>query len=88
MSDLSTNGDCEVGAMTEGNIPDADKNKNCHYCIYGSDMLKRTIEKLSLSVHEKQIGKKVLEIRKKRRHFAIAPLCNDTTSLCNGYVAF
>ena len=26
--------------------------------------------------------------KKKRRHFAIAPLCNDTTSLCNGYVAF
>ena len=64
MPDLSNDGDCELGAMTEGNIPDADKNKNCHYCIYGSDMLKLTIEKLSLSVHEKQIGKKVLEIRK------------------------
>ena len=64
MPDLSNDGDCELGAMTEGNIPDADKNKNCHYCIYGSDMLKLTIEKLSLSVHEKQIGKKVLDIRK------------------------
>ena len=79
---------CEVGAMSEGNIPSKDGKAVTItfivlYCIYCNFQKKSEKNETKLFEFSRDTGTEVLNIKKKRRHFAMALLCQDTVSHCN-----